>query len=77
MSGDEFLTPEEKSEGKPEGGPENEENGRPGTSDTELLAVRLEAHRARLRAVAYRMPGSLPPPIPISTGSGGSSRRFW
>ncbi|MGI3226304.1 sigma-70 family RNA polymerase sigma factor [Streptomyces sp. GTA36] len=71
MSGDEFLTPEEKAEGKsgvgPQGesnGPENDgsnsrRNGLGSAGGTEILALRFETHRARLRAVAYRMLGSL------------------
>jgi RNA polymerase sigma-70 factor (ECF subfamily) len=67
MSGDEFLTPEEKAEGKSEGkrdghGNGGEDGGRNGSGSaggTEILALRFEAHRARLRAVAYRMLGSL------------------
>jgi RNA polymerase sigma factor (sigma-70 family) len=71
MSGDEFLTPEEKAEEKSESGPDSKENsrddgcedrrplGREYVHDLETLALRFEAHRARLHAVAHRMLGSL------------------
>ncbi|WP_328692617.1 sigma-70 family RNA polymerase sigma factor [Streptomyces phaeochromogenes] len=58
MSGDEFLTPEEKAEGKSEVGPQGEWNGSGSGGGTEFLALRFETHRARLRAVAHRMLGS-------------------
>ncbi|QQM41725.1 sigma-70 family RNA polymerase sigma factor [Streptomyces liliifuscus] len=70
MSGDEFLTPEEKAEGKSEDWPQGKRNehgnggedgGRNGPGSavgTEILALRFETHRARLRAVAHRMLGS-------------------
>jgi RNA polymerase sigma factor (sigma-70 family) len=63
MSGDEFLTPEEKAEGKAEGksevGPQGERNSSSSVGGSEILALRFETHRVRLRAVAYRMLGSL------------------
>ncbi|MGX1912480.1 sigma-70 family RNA polymerase sigma factor [Streptomyces phaeochromogenes] len=62
MSGDEFPTPEEKAEEKSDGGAEGKGNGHwngPGSGGgAEILAQRFETHRARLRAVAYRMLGS-------------------
>jgi RNA polymerase sigma-70 factor (ECF subfamily) len=67
MSGDEFLTPEEKPEEEAEGKPAGAESAAEETqsaaqenvSDKQFLAERFEAHRTRLRAVAYRMLGSL------------------
>ncbi|MDQ1027329.1 RNA polymerase sigma factor (sigma-70 family) [Streptomyces umbrinus] len=71
MSGDEFPTPKEKPEGKSEARPQGKRNGRGDDGSngrrgslgsgggTEILALRFETHRARLRAVAHRMLGSL------------------
>jgi len=59
MSGEEFPTPEEKAEGKSEVGPQGKRNSPGSVGGTEILALRFETHRARLRAVAHRTLGSL------------------